>query len=105
MKTLSLPPAAPIHRDADAGGERAGEGRAGKPAALAGVEDLRLATARQRLLDRRDAERDIPRVRQAPGQPRPARPIDGRREGGELNIGLSIPGPPGQNPQLLTSSQ
>ena len=47
-----VPPSpAAVHRDADLGlSEHAGEVAAGELAALVGVEDLRLAKARQRLL-------------------------------------------------------
>src|SRR5262245_15484842 len=51
------PPAASIHRDAHAGShQRAGEGGAGELAALVGVEDLWPTKARERLLQRREAE-------------------------------------------------
>ena len=48
--------------------------------ALVGVEDLRPAELRQRLLERRKAERDVHRVRQPPRQHRARRPVDDRHE-------------------------
>jgi hypothetical protein len=75
------PAPAAVHRDAYAGGcQRAGEGGAGELAALVGVEDVRLAEARQGLLQRRDAERAVHGVGQPPGEHRPARPIHDRHE-------------------------
>src|SRR5439155_21950548 len=64
MRDIVHPAAAAIHRDLDASlSERASEGRAGELAALVGVEDLRLAETRQRLFQRRYAERHIHGVR------------------------------------------
>ena len=75
------PAAAPIHGDRDTDlGERAGERGRGELRALVGIEDLRLAELRQSLLERRQAERDVHRVRQPPRQNRPRRPVDDRDE-------------------------
>ena len=52
--------------------------RAGELAALVGVEDLGLAEARERLVERLEAERHVHAVRQPPCQHRPARPVDDR---------------------------
>ena len=56
----------------------AGEGRAGELAALIGVEDLGLAEARERLVQRVESERHVHAVPQPPRQHRPARPVDDR---------------------------
>src|SRR5712671_2530925 len=81
MKTLSIHRPRPSIEIRDLrGGERAGEGGAGELAALVGVEDLRLAEARQRRLECRDAERYIHRVRETPSQNHPTGPIDHRDE-------------------------
>jgi hypothetical protein len=47
---------------------------------LVGIEDLRQLEARQCLLERVEAERGIHRVRQPPGEHRPARPVHDRDE-------------------------
>ena len=70
------PAAAAVHRDAQSGGDQhPGERSAGELAALVGVEDLRSAEPRQRLLQRRDAELAVHGVGQPPRQHRPARPV------------------------------
>jgi hypothetical protein len=75
------PAAAAIHRDAHTGGyQHAGEGCAGELAALIGVEDLRLAEARQSFLQGRDAKRGIHGVGQPPSQHRSARPVHDRNQ-------------------------
>jgi hypothetical protein len=73
--------AATVHGDGDAGfGERAGEGGRGELRALVNIEDLGLAKPCEGLLERRKAKRDVHRVRQAPCQHRPRRPVDDRHE-------------------------
>ena len=58
------PAATTIHRDADADFlQDVGEGKAGELRALISVEDLRLAESGDGLLQRRDAEVNIHRVR------------------------------------------
>ena len=75
------PPASAIHADADFGvAQHAGEGVAGKLAALVRVEDFRLTEPGQRLLQRRDAEAGIHRVRQPPGQHLAGRPVHDRHQ-------------------------
>src|SRR6201998_883088 len=75
------PAAAAVHRDADAGGlQPAGKLSAGELAPLVGVEDLRLAEASQRVLQRRKAERDVHRIRQSPCQDGPTGPVDDRHQ-------------------------
>ena len=70
-----------VHRNRDACGlEPAGEGGAGELRALIGVKYFRRAVPRQRFVERRDAKARIHRVRQAPGQNRPAGPIDDRHQ-------------------------
>ena len=51
-----------------------------KLAARVGVQDLRLAETRQRLLQRRYAERHIHGIGQPPSQHRPRRPVDDRHQ-------------------------
>jgi hypothetical protein len=63
------PAPTPVHRDLDAGGSKSAcEGRRGELRALIGVEDLRRAEARQRLLECVDAEARVQGIRQPPGQ-------------------------------------
>src|SRR5262245_7365405 len=57
-------------------GERAGEGRPGKLAALVGVEDVRLAVTRERVFQCLHAERGIHRDRQPPRQHAAAEPVE-----------------------------
>jgi len=72
---------AAVHRNRDACSlEPAGEGGAGELRALIGVKYFRRAVPRQRFVERRDAKARIHRVRQAPGQNRPAGPIDDRHQ-------------------------
>jgi hypothetical protein len=72
---------APVHRNRDASGFKlAGERGAGELRALIGVEYSRLSVPEQSLLQRRDAKRGVNRVRQPPGQNRPAGPINDRHE-------------------------
>ena len=74
-------PAPAVHRDMDTGRpQAAGEGEAGELAALIGIEDLRLAVAGQRLLERLDAKAGVQGVRQTPGPHIPARPIQDRHQ-------------------------
>ncbi len=66
-----------IHADGDAVvGEHAGEGRASELRALVGVEDVRLAVARESILLCLDAEGRLHRNRQSPGQNTTRRPIE-----------------------------
>ena len=70
-----------VHRDFDVGIlQYAGERIAGKLAALIGVEDFRLAETAERLLQRLNAELRMHRVRQAPAQHFPRRPVHDRDE-------------------------
>jgi len=72
---------AAVHRNRDACSlEPAGEGGAGELRALIGVKCFRRAVPRQRFVERRDATARIHGVRQAPGQNRPAGPIDDRHQ-------------------------
>src|SRR6202167_2982821 len=69
------PGALAVHADRDAVvGQHAGEGRARELRALVGVEDLGLAVASKRVLQRLDAERRFHRDRYAPRQHAPAEP-------------------------------
>ena len=52
----------------------------GELAALVGVEDAGLAVTGDRLLQRRDAEVGLHRVRQPPGEDPAARPVHDRHE-------------------------
>ena len=49
-------------------------------APLVGVENIGRAEARQRLVERRETERRVHRIRQPPCQHRPARPVDDRHQ-------------------------
>ena len=74
-------PAPAVHRDLETGRPQApGEGEAGERAARIGIEDLRLAVAGPRLLERLDAKAGVEGVRQTPGQHIPARPIPDRHQ-------------------------
>ena len=70
-----------VHRDSDTGRPQApGEGEAGELAALIGIENLRLAMASQRLIERLDAKVRVQGVRQPPSQHMPTRPIHDRHQ-------------------------
>ena len=80
MNTLSLQAPA-VHPDFDAGaGKHGGEGSPGELRALVGVEDLRPAETRQRVLQCLDAEARVHGDRQPPRQNPAGRPVDHRRE-------------------------
>ena len=75
MKMLSRQRPLPSIANTDTGRLQApGEGEAGELAALIGVENLRLAVAGQRLIERLDAKARVQGVRQPPGQHMPTRP-------------------------------
>src|SRR5208337_4562834 len=76
-----------VHADGDAAlAQRRREGFRGELRALVGVEDLRLAEASERLLQRLDAEAGVERVGQAPRQ-HPARvPVHDRHQVREARL-------------------
>src|SRR6184192_1219846 len=70
------PASTTVHGDFDrGGGQRPSEDGAGELTALVGIEYLWPPKARERLFERRNAERGVHGVRQPPRQHRPARPV------------------------------